>query len=200
MAAAVALGVLVAGCGGQASGTSSGPAPSATTAVALPEPARTGRTAASEHVRFQPFEVVLPGSARADVVPATTVEGVLAVPDDVAKVGWWDGSAYAGDPYGSTVIAGHVDAPQQGLGYFAQLRRIRPGATIALTGQGHQAKYRVVSVRAVFKSTLSADSGPFDQTVEHRLVLITCTGSFDRATRSYDQNLVVTAVPEGPVQ
>jgi LPXTG-site transpeptidase (sortase) family protein len=120
------------------------------------------------------------------------------VPDDIRRVGWWDGSAYAGDPFGATVIAGHVDAPRQGLGYFERLLRIRPGATITLRGEGHRASYRVVAVDAVFKDALSASSRAFDQHGAHRLVLITCTGTFDRSTRSYDQNLVVTAEPTGP--
>ena len=162
------------------------------------EPARTGRTAASERVRFRPEQVTLPGGQSAVVVPARTAGGELQVPDDIRRVGWWDGSAYAGDPFGATVIAGHVDAPHQGLGYFERLLRIRPGATITLRGEGHQAAYRVVTVDAIYKDALSAASPAFDQRGGHRLVLLTCTGTFDRSTRSYDQNLVVTAEPVGP--
>ena len=119
------------------------------------------------------------------------------MPDDIRSVGWWDGSAWAGDLFGGVVIAGHVDAPRQGLGYFARLLRLTPGETVTLTGDGHRAAYRVVSVTAVHKDALSAASPPFDQRVGHRLVLMTCTGTFDRATRSYDQNLVVVAEPVG---
>lgn len=151
-------------------------------------------------MRFRPEQVVLPGGQTAAVVPARTVGGELRVPDDIRRVGWWDGSAYVGDPFGATVIAGHVDAPSQGLGYFERLLRIRPGATITLRGEGHRAAYRVIAVDAVFKDALSASSPAFDQRVGHRLVLLTCTGTFDRATRSYDQNLVVTAVPTGPAR
>jgi hypothetical protein len=39
------------------------------------------------------------------VLPATTVDGLLKVPENVQHVGWWDGSAQAGEPFGSTVIA-----------------------------------------------------------------------------------------------
>ena len=54
-----------------------------------------------------------------------------------------------------------------------------------------------MSVEAVRKDALSAASPLFDQRIGHRLVLMTCTGAFDPATRSYDQNLVVTAEPVG---
>jgi len=151
----------------------------------------------SERVRFVPSQVALPGGQKAPVVPARTVNGELRVPEDIRTVGWWDGSAWAGDLFGGVVIAGHVDAPQQGLGYFARLLRLTPGDTVTLTGDGHRAAYRVVSVTAVYKDALSAASPPFDQRVAQRLVLMTCTGSFDRATRSYDQNLVVIAEPVG---
>ena len=42
----------------------------------------------------------------------------------VDRVGWWDGSAQVGDPYGSTVLAGHVDSREQGLGVFAALLEV----------------------------------------------------------------------------
>ena len=172
-------------------------ASSATPATSPVEPAQLGRTAPSERVRFEPEQVVLPSGETASVVPARTAGGELVVPDDIRTVGWWDGSAYAGDLFGSTVIAGHVDAPRQGRGYFARLLRITPGETITVRGGGHAAAYRVVSVEAVLKDALSSASPPFDQRVGHRLVLMTCTGAFDPATRSYDQNLVVTAEPVG---
>ena len=212
-AASVVAGLLLAlttaACGGGSS-PSDGPAGStgqATTATGAtsgdtspPEPARLGRTAPGERVRFEPEQVVLPGGESAPVVPARTVGGELVVPDDIRSVGWWDGSAYAGDLFGSTVIAGHVDAPRQGRGYFARLLRITPGETVTVQGEGNQAAYRVVSVEAVRKDALSAASPPFDQRVDHRLVLMTCTGAYDPVTRSYAENLVVTAEPVGPAR
>jgi hypothetical protein len=56
----------------------------------------------------------------------------------------------------------------------------------------------VTALEAVRKSSIDATSPVFDQRGGHRLVLMTCAGHFDRSTRSYDENLVVTAVPDGP--
>ena len=204
--AGLLLALTTAACGGGTtpSGAPAGSAGQATTATGATsadpstlEPAQLGRTAPGERVRFEPEQVVLPGGESAPVVPARTVGGELVVPDDIRTVGWWDGSAYAGDLFGSTVIAGHVDAPRQGRGYFDRLLRITPGETVTVRGEGHQAAYRVVSVEAVRKDALSAASPPFDQRVGHRLVLMTCTGDFDPVTRSYAENLVVTAEPAG---
>ncbi|WP_427886249.1 class F sortase [Kribbella sp. GL6] len=198
----------MAGCSVGAS--SAAPIPTATftfhttgtppaTATSVP-PGQIGTPAPSQRVRFVPQLVVLPGGSHASVLTATTVDGLLQVPAKAQNVGWWDGGAEAGDPYGSVVLAGHVDTKTEGLGYFARLRDVRPGEVVVLRGSGHTAAYRVVSVAAVRKDALATTSGAFDQTVDHRLVLITCTGAYDASRGGYQDNLVVTAVPTGPAQ
>jgi LPXTG-site transpeptidase (sortase) family protein len=147
-----------------------------------------------------PQSLSLAGGATAEVFPAATVDGELKVPERVSHVGWWDGSAYAGDPFGTTVVAGHVDSATEGMGFFAKLLRSKVNDEVLLRGDGHQATYRVVSVQLVAKRALSSDSRAFDQTGDHRLVLITCAGRYDASRGGYDSNLVVTAVPVGPVR
>ena len=98
------------------------------------------------------------GTASAAVQPAATVDGFLKVPENVQHVGWWDGSAQAGEPFGSTVIAGHVDSATEGIGFFARLRRIKVGDTVTLRAGSHWLKYRVTSVRQVTKKALATDS------------------------------------------
>ena len=156
-----------------------------------------GKPAASTRIRFVPTAVLLPGGARAAVEPAQTVDTVLAVPEDVRHVGWWDGSAYAGDPFGSTVIAGHVDSATEGLGFFARLLRVRRGEVVTLTDGRHQQRYRITTVATVAKQALATGSAAFDQTGDHRLVLITCTGAYLPEQGGYTSNLVVTATPVG---
>ncbi|MGI3781811.1 MAG: hypothetical protein ACRYG2_13645, partial [Janthinobacterium lividum] len=80
-------------------------------------PAAVGTVAASNRVTFVPNLVVLPGGAAAPVQPAATRDGELQVPENVQHVGWWDGSAEVGDPFGNTVVAGHVDSATDGLGF-----------------------------------------------------------------------------------
>ncbi len=156
-----------------------------------------GRPAESERVTFVPGRIRLPGGASTAVVPAATVDGILDVPEDVDHVGWWDGSAEAGDPFGTTVLAGHVDSATQGLGFFARLLDSRVGDKLTVTAGKHRARYRVTSVRTVTKQALSAQTPAFDQEGRHRLVLITCTGDYQRDRGGYDSNLVVTAEPIG---
>jgi hypothetical protein len=171
-------------------GGSPGPRPSV-------PPGRVGTPAPSQRIRFVPTEVDLPGGHHAPVLPASTVGGLLVVPERAQRVGWWDGGADAGDPFGSVVLAGHVDTATDGLGFFVRLLRIRPGDVVVLRGAGHSASYRVGSVVSVPRNALATGSGAFDQTGAHRLVLITCTGAYDRARGGYQENLVVTASPIG---
>jgi len=186
-------------CGCTAQGTpgisfSKGDAPQGQSSVA---PARQGRPAASQRIEFIPEQLVLPGHASAAVLPAVTVNGELKVPENVRHVGWWDGSAAAGEPFGATVIAGHVDSATEGIGFFARLLRIKVGDTITLRADSHSLKYRVTSVRKVAKKALATDSQALNQTGRHRLVLITCTGAYHRDRGGYDSNLVVVGKPIG---
>jgi len=146
-----------------------------------------------------PQRLVLPGGANAAVLPATTVDGQLQVPA-ARRVGWWDGGAEAGDPFGSVVLAGHIDSKNEGLGFFARLLGVRRGEVVVLQGSGHTASYRVVSIVSVRKDALATKSGAFDQAGDHRLVLITCTGAYDASRGGYEDNLVVTAEPVGLAQ
>ena len=193
----VCLLTALSGCTAQAApenSSSRGDAPAGQSSVA---PARQGRPAASQRIEFIPERLTLPGHATAGVLPAVTVDGVLRVPEDVEHVGWWDGSARVGEPFGSTVIAGHVDSATEGIGFFARLLKIKAGDTITLRADSHQLKYRVTSVRTVAKQALATDSQAFRQTGRHRLVLITCTGNFHRDRGGYDSNLVVVGKPLG---
>jgi LPXTG-site transpeptidase (sortase) family protein len=189
--------LILTGCAGSGMIPSAAGAPGSTVQPGPAQTARVGLPADSTRIRFVPERLTLPGGADAAVLPAQTVDGELKVPTNVEHVGWWDGSAEAGDPFGSTVIAGHVDSATQGIGFFARLLRIKVGAKVTVQGSGHRLTYKVVSVQTVAKRALASDSAAFAQTGPHRLVLITCTGTYHRDRGGYDRNLVVIAAPLG---
>jgi LPXTG-site transpeptidase (sortase) family protein len=197
VASVMCLLAFLCGCTAQATSggsASGGDAPHGESSIV---PARQGKPAASQRVEFIPERLILSGKGRAEVLPATTVNGVLKVPENVQHVGWWDGSARAGEPFGATVIAGHVDSATEGIGFFARLLRVKVGDTITLRADSHRLKYRVTSVRKVAKKALATDGQALKQTGPHRLVLITCTGNFHRERGGYDSNLVVVGKPLG---
>lgn len=204
--AALACALALAGCG---VASTAGPGASAPTSAvtpvtstgATPVPsARVGTPAPSTRVHFVPTSVELADGAEAAVEPAATVGGELKVPENVQHVGWWDGSAEAGDPFGHTVIAGHVDSATEGLGFFSRLLAVRKGQVVTVRHGQHRARYRVTSVRTVKKQALATSSSAFDQLGDHRLVLITCGGSYRADRGGYDSNVVVTAAPVGPAR
>ena len=173
------------------------PAEALASSTAPPGIARVARPARSQRIRFIPQRVVLPGGAAAVVEPADTVGGVLQVPDDIRKIGWWSGGAYVGDPFGATVLAGHVDSVDQGIGFFARLLKLKRGDRVRVSAGAHQATYEVASVGLVAKRALADDGAAFDQSGDARLVLITCGGEFVPAEGGYQSNLVVVARPIG---
>lgn len=121
--------------------------------------------------------------------------GVLDVPEEVDRAGWWTGGARAGDPFGGVVVAGHVDSARYGVGAMAELVDAAIGDEVVVEGAGERRAYRVDAIEQIPKARLSADLGVFDQTVDERLVLITCGGEFDPVARHYADNLVVIASP-----
>lgn len=204
-ATAAVLALALAGCGGGGQGNSAQPVPAAVPAAPSTRasdgpapPAAVGTPAASNRITFVPTRVDLPGGGSARVQPAATKDGELQVPTDVQQVGWWDGSAEAGDPFGTTVVAGHVDSATDGLGFFARLLAIKKGETVTLRGaDGRYLAYEVTSIRTIKKDALATGSAAFDQTGDPRLVLITCGGQYRPDQGGYDSNVVMTARPKG---
>ncbi len=200
----IVVGLLICLCGCTAQAAPVISAPTMTTPPSETQtdemsvaPVMRDQPAASQRVEFIPERLTLPGKVSAAVMPASTVNGLLEVPENVQQVGWWDGSAWAGEPFGATVIAGHVDSATEGIGFFARLLTIQVGDAIALRADSHRLKYRVTSVRKVAKKALATDSQALKHTGSHRLVLITCTGNYDRNRGGYESNLVVEAEPTG---
>jgi hypothetical protein len=159
-----------------------------------------GTAAASQRKTFTPKRIRLisaDGVAAPVVAVDTGADGTLSLPTDPGTVGWWVSGALAGEVFGSVVLAGHIDSRRRGLGFFVALLDARPGDRVELSGEGLRQVYVVRSNREVDKDVLSLRAGVFDRQVAGRLVLITCTGTFDRRTRHYDHNLVVSADPVG---
>lgn len=132
----------------------------------------------------------------AQVLPVSVgADGLLGVPDNPRQLGWWSASDRPGMPSGSVVIDGHVDSAALGLGALFRLSEARPGDAVLLTNAaGSSISYTVVARRSYSKATLPA-AEVFAADVGPRLVLLTCGGSFDQATRHYADNVVVYAVP-----
>jgi hypothetical protein len=165
-----------------------------TEAIAEPTPAATAGTPTSQTRSFVPTRLTLPSGRVAEVDPAGVgADGVLQVPADANRVGWWTGGARAGEPFGSIVVAGHVDSRDYGIGVLSELLRVRPGSELTLDDGTDSRRYRVAVITQAPKARLAAATEAFRQDVDNRLVLITCSGAYDYRAGAYPNNLVVIA-------
>ena len=134
----------------------------------------------------------------APVVPVgLDAGGGVAVPDDIGVVGWYESSALIGAQRGSSVLVGHRDEADVGLGALGAIESLAPGDEVAVTAEGgRNVRYVVEEVTYVEKASFSAIvEEVFDLEGPPRLILITCGGAFDDAAGSYLSNVIVTARP-----
>lgn len=200
VAAAVLLALGATACaerdGEAGSTTEAGPDQDLGQTLAAPPARRAGPPEAQ-----RPVSVRLPSGAVVPVRPAgTRGRGLLDVPDDIAEAGWWRSGSRLGDPFGSTLIAGHVDAVDQGLGAFAELLAVHRGQRVLVRSRGLEQTFTIRSRELVPRSTLRRNARIYSVRGPRRLTLVTCAPPY-RADRGGYQNLaVVTAVPAGGPQ
>ncbi|WP_328593528.1 sortase domain-bontaining protein [Goekera deserti] len=145
--------------------------------------------------RAEPVQVELPtlGVTSSLVDLGLNEDGTLEVPVDYSKAGWFTGGNFPGDPQGPpALIAGHVD-DFTGPAVFFRLRELAVGDEVEVVRADNTVAVFVVSDMDQYaKSAFPADE-VYAPVADSEIVLITCTGSFDSAARSYDDNLVVRA-------
>ena len=199
---AVLAGLVLTGCSVAVAPSGGGAADPRTSAAAVESaaPAVVAQHAASQVTPQRPRHVTLPSGRVMPVdVVGTGSDGALEIPVDVRRAGWWDGGSRLGDPFGSVVLAAHVDSFTQGLGPAVELLSARVGERVRLTTAHLSQDYRITSVRLVPRFDLRRRREVFSALGARRLALITCGGSYDRARGGYQDNVVVLARPLGPL-
>lgn len=142
-----------------------------------------------------PTELAIPAiRVLARVRPVGAVGGTLQIPENPAEVGWWAGSVPPAAREGSVVLAGHVDS-RAGPGALFRLTELRSGDEVRLTDGERTRHAYTVTGRRVFRKASGLPADLFAADGPHRLVIITCGGPFNRATRQYRDNIIVFAAP-----
>jgi LPXTG-site transpeptidase (sortase) family protein len=159
---------------------------------ALPEEALEG---VGDPLGFRPLSMEIPDlDVRSAPIQPVGIEdnGELEVPGAEA-IGWYQFGAGIGGGRGSTVLAGHI--AYNGVdGVFRNLDQMQAGQVFSVDHEGSTLSYEVTEVIQYTKEALPIED-LFREDGEERLVLITCGGSFNPSLRSYDDNVVVIAVP-----
>jgi sortase (surface protein transpeptidase) len=214
----VVLSLVVAGAAGCAGGRPTGervsqaapPASRSAVAGATSTQPALGTTRSTEVINFPvgswrrlppspPVRVEIPaiGVSSSLVRLGLNPDRTMEVPGDFQVAGWFTGAPQPGQ-LGPAVIAGHVDS-RTGPAVFYRLRDLRPGDQIRVVRADRRVvRFKVDSLASYPKQSLPPDA-VYGATTTPALRLITCAGSFDRSSRSYRDNLVVSAtrVPDG---
>ncbi|MGI5375711.1 class F sortase [Streptomyces sp. CA-251387] len=112
-------------------------------------------------------------------------------------VGWYAAGVKPGAA-GAAVMVGHADTATRPA-VFHRLRALRPGATVrVLRDDGKVAEFTVEDVHVVTRDRFDARQAyGAHRSGRAELRLITCGGTFDRTTRSYTANVIVSAYLTG---
>ncbi len=144
----------------------------------------------------RPVRVEVPAAGLAAPLRPVGVDdaGAMALPADPAVLGWYRYGPAPGAGTGSVVLAGHLDSRRYGLGPLVGLREVGPGDTVRVDSREGVRRYTVVEVRRFDRQALPEEL--FSRAGPERLRIITCGGEYLPDRGGYQQNLVVTAVPD----
>ncbi len=122
-------------------------------------------------------------------------DGTIQVPADPRQAGWYRLGPAPGDT-GPAVILGHLDSVS-GPAVFARLASVRSGdQVIVARADGTQVMFHVDRV-ATFAVSSFPTEAVYGASPDPVLRLITCGGTFNRATGHYLLNVVVFATEDG---
>ena len=151
-------------------------------------------TAAIGMPRSQPIRIVIPRiGVDTDVMPVGLLtDGSLETPPVLSGlVGWFDKGPAPGE-VGPSVLVGHVDS-YKGISVFWRLRELLPeDKIIIIRADGSIVTFAVEALQEYSQDNFGTQEvyGAIDHP---GLRLITCGGSFDRATGHYTKNTVIFA-------
>ena len=119
-----------------------------------------------------------------------TAEGDMATPPDEVTLGWY--GVVPGRP-GNAVLAGHTGYPDQPSS-FRKFEQLKTGDIVEVKDdKGVTASFQIIQV-----ATYLPDEAPrhiiFGPSTTERLTLITCTGTWLPAKKTYSHRLVIYAV------
>jgi len=175
-------------------------APSQSTATLSPQDLASRGAGAPGGGPFRGVRMVIPAIGVNAPFTVRTVgsDGKMPNPKGPEDVVWYDFSQWpglGGNPGvgGNAVFSGHVDYVNYGPAVFWNLRKLVPGDEVRIVfDDGSELRYIVQWNKTTPSATADWD-GIVRATQQESITLITCTGTFDPATRQYDQRVIVWA-------
>ncbi len=146
--------------------------------------------------RAVPVTVGVPSLGVTVPVAAVGIDdrGALDLPPEAGTVAWYGPGPVPGES-GSAVLAGHVDY-DGARGAFFRLAELSPGDEVVVSlSDGSSRSFRVEGEPVLVAKASLPVTDLFQRGGSPVLTLITCGGAFDPGARSYEDNVVVRAVP-----
>ena len=169
-------------------------APRAAPAVANVLPPGFAKPVAATTQHVPPVELAIPVvSIRSRLVGLRlNNDGTVQVPQDYGAAGWYADGPAPGDPGSPAILIGHVDSAS-GPGIFFRLTQVKVGDAILIrSADGQVLRFVVYAAKNYAKTTFPAKQ-IYAGGASPEIRVITCTGTFDQATKHYESNLVVSA-------
>lgn len=163
-------------------------------AALIMEPGLWGQIQGTSTVSFVPVTLIAPTiEVEAPVEQVgTKADGSMDTPKRLADVAWYAPGPMPGES-GNAVFAGHVNNALGLPGVFTNLAQLKVDDTVQVMGEGGQVlTYAVEKINEYYLENAPL-AEIFTRSGPSRLVLITCQGSWDQQTRTYDKRLVVVA-------
>lgn len=129
------------------------------------------------------------------IVLGVDASGAMQTPDAPHVVAWYDFSAQPPAP-GNVVMSGHLDFGTS-TAVFWRLRELQTGDEISVEWADGRTYRYLVGWKQTYRNGEEPIAEIIGPTPQQTLTLITCTGTFVRSTRNYDQRLVVRAALVG---
>lgn len=141
-----------------------------------------------------PRQIELPSVGASGCIQRVGVaaDNAIAVPTNIHLAGWYVGSAIPGQP-GVSIVDGHV-LGRYNDAIFARLGELQPDEKIRIQfGDKTWKEFSVVSVDSYSVKQASEEQYKALPDVDKQLTLVTCGGTFDRLSQTYDRRVIVRA-------
>ncbi len=158
---------------------------------ATTQPTKATVPVATGPARSLPVELVIPSLSITTPVGQLGLQSnhEVQVPTNTHSVGWYRLGPTPGQ-IGSSVILGHVDS-YLGPGIFFHLKNLAIGALLEVRlNDGVTTQFRVTKV-VQYAKTSFPDALVYGSSGARDLNLVTCGGTFNHQTGSYESNVVV---------
>jgi len=120
--------------------------------------------------------------------------GAVDAPWNIHDVSWFNQSARPGNPRGASLLLGHVSG-WSGPGVFKEVNRLDAGMQFSIEkGSGEIIEYEVIRGEEIpLEQVDMAKILTTESQIEHDLKLMTCSGSYNTDTETFENRYVVYA-------